>query len=87
MTQELIKQQAAVIEQMREALEEIRAGKFDDFSYDIARHALTLQPCPEVLAKVKADAVEKAVDAWLQTFVDPEKFLRNYAHRLLKGEV
>ena len=56
-----LEQQAAVIEQMRSALELLREAEWG-YACDIvgrricADHALTLQPCPEVLAKVKADA-------------------------------
>ena len=54
--EEQIKQQAAVIEQMREALKEL--NELLPVGTTIA--ALALQPCPEVLNKVRADAVRKA---------------------------
>lgn len=51
----IVAQQAAVIEQMREALE--RCTKFTQEDYA----ALALQPCPEVLNKVRAEAVREFV--------------------------
>ena len=53
--EEQIKQQAAVIEQM---LNLINAYHSPD--HPLRLQALTLQPCPEVLNKVRADAVRKA---------------------------
>ncbi len=60
---EALKQQAAVIEVMTILLNKIHdtAAPYDDgvkFRYikEMALEALALQPCPEVLAKVKADA-------------------------------
>ena len=65
--EEQIKQQAAVIEQMREASLFFigwaeRNAMWDkcDSSYYLAKKASALQPCPEVLNKVRADAVRKA---------------------------
>lgn len=60
--EEQIKQQAAVIEQMRQALQLCRspmychASNTGDNAFDKLCSALTLQPCPEVLNKVRADA-------------------------------
>jgi hypothetical protein len=60
-----VAQQAAVIEQIREALETSSvavklAGWEGDFAYTNAMKVLALQPCPEVLNKVRANAVRKA---------------------------
>jgi hypothetical protein len=46
----------ATIEQMREALK--RCTKFTQEDYD----ALALQPCPEVLNKVRSDAVRRCAE-------------------------
>lgn len=61
--EEQIKQQAAVIEQMREASLFFigwaeRNAMWDkcDSSYYLAKKASALQPCPKVLNKVRADA-------------------------------
>ena len=63
--EEQIKQQSAVIEQMRKSLYKLAClGNGDTFGNsignEIAQQALALQPCPEVLNKVRADAVRKA---------------------------
>ena len=57
---ELIAQQAAVIEQMREALRAmVVCARDEGKGLRIADEALALKPCPEVLNKVRADAVMK----------------------------
>ena len=71
----LVAQQAAVIEQMRKALQGLVKNDGVDAFYHLdkgigtatvsgrcwlrAREAATLQPCPEVLNKGRADAVAK----------------------------
>jgi hypothetical protein len=70
----------ATIEQMREALE--RCTKFTQEDYD----ALTLQPCPEVLNKVRADAAMAAISwVWSQGSVLPREAY-SYVKRIERGE-
>ena len=59
-----LEQQAAVIEQMREALKAmIVCARDEGKGLRIADEALTLQPCPEVLNKVRADAVREVINS------------------------
>ena len=86
-----LEQQAVVIEQMREAIGELLCtGEFPTVSFLQAEEALALQPCPEVLNKVRADAVSNAIDAWMcsSAYVNEEcieLWFMNYAQRLAKG--
>ena len=57
----LIAQQAAVIEQMRDFIREIAASSNARTSHLLACEALALQPCPEVLNKVRAEARRQAL--------------------------
>lgn len=92
---ELNLQQAAVIEQMRGALREFyeyeSANENDQSLIDCERvwekaeKALALQPCPEVLNKVKADAVARF--AKYADDYEVDKLSAVYIQRLLKGEV
>jgi hypothetical protein len=91
-----LEQQAAVIEAMREALGVCKstialAGWQGDYSYSLADQALALQPCPEVLAKVKADAVIAFASPYRdgsEIFGENIKIdAEDYAQRLVKGEV
>lgn len=89
-------QQAAVIEQMREALEISSvavklAGWEGDFAYTNAMKARDLQPCTEVLNKVRAAAVRKAAHkAWMVASSDCELRVRRavmlLADRMEQGE-
>ena len=79
-------QQAAVIEQM---LNLINAYHSPD--HPLRLQALAIQPCPEVLNKVRADAVSNAIDAWMcsSAYVNEEcieLWFMNYAQRIEKGE-
>lgn len=65
----------ATIEQMREALK--RCTKFTQEDYD----ALTLQPCPEVLNKVRAEAVREFGKA-----MDIELMAEEYAQQIELGK-
>lgn len=57
-------QQAAVIEQMREALQAmVICARDEGKGLRIADEALALQPCPEVLNKVRADAMKQFAKA------------------------
>lgn len=75
----LCEQQAAVIEQMREALQVAASSPGRRYMmYEtraIIDNAIELQPCPEVLNKVKRDAIIENAEAW-----------KEYAQRLEKGE-
>jgi len=90
-------EQAAVIEQMREALQLCRshmychASNTGDNAFDKLCSALALQHRPEVLNKVRADAVSNAIDAWMcsSAYVNEaciELWFMNYAQRIEKGE-
>lgn len=59
----LVAQQAAVIEQMREALQVAERNNPDKVLVTVFSKALTLQPCPEVLNKVRADAVREVINS------------------------
>lgn len=103
---ELIKQQAAVIEQMREALEESNAlninwssdaepetlAYFSEYQkvITIGTKALALQPCPEVLNKVRADAMRELYDWYVyqETAIQQDKAMVEtfIAQRTEKGE-
>jgi len=79
--EEQIKQQAVVIEQMREALQLCRshmychASNTGDNAFDKLCSALALHSNPEVLNKVKRDAIIESAEAW-----------KEYAQRIEKGE-
>lgn len=81
-------QQAAVIEQMRDVLEDVRGninperGFADELELDVAK-VIYLQPCPEVLNKVRADAVREAVE---EVAHYSEFDFLEYAQRIEKGE-
>lgn len=92
--EEQIKQQAAVIEQMREASLFFigwaeRNAMWDkcDSSYYLAKKASALQPCPEVLYKIRADAVREAAK-WVGFTPDCNcnLHMNDYAQRIEKGE-
>ena len=57
----LVAQQAAVIEQMREAMKVLRLKTDPKYGWPIINKALALQPCPEVMNKVRADARRQAL--------------------------
>ena len=79
-----LEQQAAVIEQMREALKAmIVCARDEGKGLRIADEALTLQPCPEVLNKVRADAVRKVAEEF---GASDRSWLKDYAQRIEKGE-
>lgn len=79
--EEQIKQQAAVIEQMREAmLEHGKPHLHNEIEWD---EALKLRPCPEVLNKVRADAVRKVAEEF---GASDRSWLKDYAQRIEKGE-
>ncbi len=95
---ELNQQQAAVIEQMREWIEEathsldcakgMAQSRFNETPIECVcfkSKALALQPSAEVLAKVKADAVAKF--AKYADDYEVDKLAAEYIQRLLKGEV
>lgn len=83
-----LEQQAAVIEQLRSAF---RSVIYDEGygpiaeKMKIAEEALALKPCPEVLNKVKADAVARF--AKYADDYEVDKLSAVYIQRLLKGEV
>lgn len=83
-----LEQQAAVIEAMREALLRSYGCYPPPYSREpiaiMARQALALQPCPEVLNKVKADAVAKF--ARYADDYEVDKLAAEYIQILLKGE-
>lgn len=81
-----IKQQAAVIEQMREALDVLRLKTDPKYGWPIINKALALQPCPEVLNKVRADAIRDGLAAWENTVEPIYKFMNDYAQRIEQGE-
>lgn len=89
-----LEQQAAVIEQMRlqrynvlGVIADVESGDgFDDVCLKTLKMVagnLHIRPCPEVLNKVRADAVMAA--CWACGGVSADKFAE-YAERLLKGE-
>lgn len=93
---ELNLQQAAVIEAMRDKLisineywnrahNQIAAVDACYHAIRTAEEALSLQPCPEVLNKVKADAVAKF--AKYADDYEVDQLAAEYIQRLLKGEV
>lgn len=96
-----LEQQAAVIEQMRSvmleakyAVETIDGTTVEaEAIHDKYMEALTLQPCPEVLNKVRADAVREAAESlsrikgneWISV-VAICAFLLREAQHIEKGE-
>ena len=93
---ELIKWQAAVIEQMREAVETF-LKQYPHMAKGYLIDALDLQPCPEVLNKVRADAVT-AFGNWIivrsvgatnipMSTGTIRSMSEDYARRIEKGEV
>lgn len=91
-----IAQQAAVIEQMRDSFREIAANSNAHTSHLLACEALNLQPCPEVLNKIRADAVaefcadQRAFEIYKAIKLLPQRdkeFMENWvAQRIEKGE-
>lgn len=93
----LVAQQAAVIEQMRETLEQFAQADLNSGNCaslevatkrirNITSKALALQPCPEVLNKVRADAIRDGLAAWENTVEPIYKFMNDYAQRIEQGE-
>ena len=93
-----LEQQAAVIEQMREALftceikriwDEAKRVKATCKTYDIKKvaEALALQLAQEGLAKVKADAVREVVERFVIPPSTQANAIYEYADSLLKGEM
>jgi hypothetical protein len=75
----------AAIEQMREALSRVfHHGMWP--TCDMAAKALALQPCPEMLNKVRADAIRDGLAAWDNTVEPIYKFMNDYAQRIEQGE-
>jgi hypothetical protein len=86
MTQELIEQQAAVIEQMQTDIKyAIKIGHISGIGKTQLERTLALQPSAEVLAKVKADTVAKF--AKYADDYEVDKLAAEYTQSLLKGEV
>ena len=81
---ELIKQQAGVIEQMREAVETF-LKQYPHMAKGYLIDALDLQPCPEVLNKVRADAVRE-FHALVQSLDGVPVHALDYADRIEQGE-
>jgi hypothetical protein len=81
-------QQAVVIEQMREALKAmVVCAREEGKGLRIADEALALQPSPEVLNKVRADAVREAAK-WVgfTTNCNCNLHMMDFAQRIEKGE-
>lgn len=83
-----LEQQAAVIEQMRDALRVIRLKCDPKYGWPIIGKALALQPCPEVLNKVRADTVRKFGVAYGREYKEAIilPFTEHYARRIENGE-
>jgi hypothetical protein len=90
--EEQIKQQAAVIEQMRPVLKNVQwninpeRGFADELELDIS-NALALRSSPKVLNKVRADAVREAAK-WVgfTTNCNCNLHMMDFAQRIEKGE-
>ncbi|MBK8467634.1 MAG: hypothetical protein IPL32_17610 [Chloracidobacterium sp.] len=86
----LVAQQAAVIEQMREALQVAERNNPDKVLVTVFSKALALQPCPEVLNKVRADAVRELYNWYMDQDVFDhlgEAAIETFiAQRIEKGE-
>jgi hypothetical protein len=97
----LVEQQAAMIDRMRLQANDLIVAAIlygsspDGFNStanerhekvkEIKKKYLALQPCPEVLNRVRADAVRKAA-AYCAGNGTEEKLYRNLADRIEKGE-
>lgn len=92
--EEQVAQQAAVIEQIRKALTVVDVSYFMNTNHQkVVSKALALQPCPEVLNRVRADAVREAAEslnrvkgsAWISV-VAACAFILREAQRIEQGE-